>query len=46
VPTLGCCVYVLVHGYDDVDLAIVADVLANHLTDLERFVEIVRARLG
>ena len=33
---------VLVHGYDHVNLAIVRDVLTNHLVDLERFVEIVR----
>ena len=35
---------VLVHGYDDVNLAIVSDVLTNRLVDLERFVEIVRRR--
>ena len=34
----------LVHGYDDVDLAIVRDVLTNHLVDLERFVDVVRRR--
>lgn len=28
---------VLVHGYDDVDLMIVRDVLTNHLDDLGRF---------
>ncbi len=36
---------VLVHGYDDVDLAVVRDVLGNHLSDLETFVEAVRRRL-
>ena len=35
---------VLVHGYDDVDLALVRDVLTNHLVDLEQFVEVVRRR--
>lgn len=34
---------VLVHGYDDVDLSIVRDVLENHLVDLEAFVESIRA---
>jgi uncharacterized protein YutE (UPF0331/DUF86 family) len=29
---------VLVHGYLDVDLAILEDVLANHLSDLDEFV--------
>jgi uncharacterized protein YutE (UPF0331/DUF86 family) len=33
---------VLVHGYDDVDLSIVLDVLANHLGDLELFVAAIR----
>jgi len=28
---------VLVHGYDDVDLVVVRDVLTNHLDDLARF---------
>ena len=37
---------VLVHGYDDVDLTIVRDVLENHLVDLEAFLEAVRNRLG
>ena len=37
---------VLVHGYDEVDLAVVRDVLANHLGDLEAFVGAVRRRLG
>lgn len=36
---------VLVHGYDDVDLAIVRDIVENHLSDLLRFVECVRDRL-
>jgi len=36
---------VLVHGYDDVDLAVVRDVLGNHLGDLEAFVGVVRRRL-
>ena len=35
---------VLVHGYDEVDLTIVRDVLTNHLVDLEEFVEAVRRR--
>lgn len=37
---------VLVHGYDDVDLGVVEDVLTNHLGDLVAFVGAVRARLG
>ena len=36
---------VLVHGYDEVDLEIVRDVLERHLVDLDRFVAVVRARL-
>jgi uncharacterized protein YutE (UPF0331/DUF86 family) len=36
---------VLVHGYDDVDLGIVRDVVEHHLDDLIQFVAIVRARL-
>jgi len=36
---------VLVHGYDDVDLGVVSDILSNHLGDLEGFVEAVRQRL-
>ena len=36
---------VLVHGYDDVDVAVVCDVLDNHLGDLEAFVEAVRRRV-
>jgi uncharacterized protein YutE (UPF0331/DUF86 family) len=37
---------VLVHGYDDVDLAVVRDILDNHLGDLEAFVGAVRRRLA
>jgi uncharacterized protein YutE (UPF0331/DUF86 family) len=37
---------VLVHGYDDVDLAVVADVLAHHLGDLDGFVTAVRRGVG
>jgi uncharacterized protein YutE (UPF0331/DUF86 family) len=33
---------VLVHGYDDVDLSVVRDFLANHLVDFEAFVAAVR----
>ena len=36
---------VLVHGYTAVDVDIVRDVLDRHLSDLEQFVEEVRARL-
>jgi uncharacterized protein YutE (UPF0331/DUF86 family) len=36
---------VLVHGYDDVDLAVVRDVLEHHLGDFDRFVAAVRRRL-
>ena len=36
---------VLVHGYDDVDLAVVRDVLDVHVTDLSAFVGAVRHRL-
>jgi uncharacterized protein YutE (UPF0331/DUF86 family) len=35
----------LVHGYGDIDLAVVKDVLENHLDDLLLFVAIVRAKL-
>ena len=35
----------LVHGYGDIDLAVVKDVLENHLDDLLGFVAIVRAKL-
>jgi uncharacterized protein YutE (UPF0331/DUF86 family) len=37
---------VLVHGYDEVDLAIVRRVYEHHLGDLEAFVAAIRARLG
>lgn len=37
---------VLVHGYDDVDLAVVRDVLARHLDDLTAFADAVRARIA
>ena len=36
---------VLVHGYEDVDLAIVEDVLRNHLDDLLAFVSAIQRRL-
>lgn len=36
---------VLVHGYAEVDLAIVRDIVDNHLPDLEAFVGAVRERL-
>ncbi len=36
---------VLVHGYDDVDLDVVRDVLEHHLDDLIHFVRAVRLRL-
>jgi len=35
---------VLVHGYAEVDLAVVRDVLAHHLVDLQDFVAAVRAQ--
>lgn len=37
---------VLVHGYQEVDLGIVEDVLANHLGDLEAFVAAIRGNGG
>lgn len=37
---------ILVHGYTEVDLAIVEDVLTNHLGDLDDYVAAIRARLG
>ena len=37
---------VLVHGYDDVDLGVVHDVLDRHLGDLTTFVEAVRRRIA
>jgi uncharacterized protein YutE (UPF0331/DUF86 family) len=36
---------VLVHGYDDVDIGVVRDVVEHRLDDLIQFVAIVRARL-
>lgn len=36
---------VLVHGYDDVNLGVVRDVLERRLVDLERFAAAVRSRL-
>lgn len=36
---------VIVHGYDDVDLGVVEDVLRNHLDDLLQFVAAMRAGL-
>ena len=36
---------ILVHGYGEVDLTVVRDVLENHLDDLLAYVEIVRARV-
>jgi uncharacterized protein YutE (UPF0331/DUF86 family) len=35
---------VLVHGYDDVDLRVVQDVVLNHLGDLLAFVDAIRGR--
>jgi uncharacterized protein YutE (UPF0331/DUF86 family) len=35
---------VLVHGYDDVDLAVVRDVIGNHLGDFDAFVAAIRQR--
>ena len=37
---------VVVHGYETVDLRIVADIVANRLEDLLEFVALVRARLA
>lgn len=37
---------VLVHGYDDIDLGVVRDVVANHLDDLLTFARAIRTRLG
>ena len=36
---------VIVHGYQDVDLGVVEDVVRNHLDDLLAFVSSIRARL-
>jgi uncharacterized protein YutE (UPF0331/DUF86 family) len=35
----------LVHGYDEVDLAIVRDVVEHHLGDLDAFIVAIRAKL-
>lgn len=37
---------ILVHGYADVDVAIVREVVEHHLNDLEAFVTAVRARIA
>lgn len=37
---------VLVHGYEEVDLAIVRDVVEHHLEDLLAFVAAMRERIG
>lgn len=37
---------IVVHAYQAVDVAIVRDILENHLTDLESFVSAIRGRLG
>jgi len=37
---------VLVHGYTAVDIAVVRDVLERHLTDIDQFVNEVRAKLA
>ncbi len=37
---------VLVHGYDDVDLEILRDVMANRVGDLQRYVAALRRKLG
>lgn len=36
---------VIVHGYDDVDLGVVEDVVRNHLDDLLQFVAVMRGGL-
>jgi uncharacterized protein YutE (UPF0331/DUF86 family) len=36
---------VLVHGYDAIDIAVVRDILDNHLDDLLRFVSEIRRRV-
>lgn len=43
----GMCGFrnILVHGYDDVDLGVVRDVLANGLDDLLEFVRVLRGRV-
>lgn len=37
---------VLVHGYTDVDLGMIEDILANHLGDLDAFVASIRGPLA
>ena len=37
---------VLVHGYQDVDLAVIESVLQDHLDDLLDFVVVVRRRIA
>ncbi len=37
---------VLMHGYDDVDLGVVRDVLESHLVDLTAFASVIRQRLA
>jgi uncharacterized protein YutE (UPF0331/DUF86 family) len=37
---------VLVHGYDDVDLRVVADAVRHRRGDLQAFVDAIRARLA
>ena len=37
---------ILVHGYDEVDLSIVRDVLEHGLDDLLEFVRVLRKRVG
>lgn len=37
---------ILVHGYTEVNLAIVADVVENHLSDLDSFIAAIRAALA
>jgi uncharacterized protein YutE (UPF0331/DUF86 family) len=37
---------ILVHGYGDLDLSVVRDVVENRLDDLLRFVGVVRSRLA
>jgi uncharacterized protein YutE (UPF0331/DUF86 family) len=36
---------ILVHGYSDVDIAVVRDVLDNHLDDLLEYAAVIRGRL-
>jgi uncharacterized protein YutE (UPF0331/DUF86 family) len=37
---------VLVHGYAEVDVSVVRDVLDRHLPDFEAFVAAIRQRIG